>query len=108
MWAHAVEAEDIEKMCRRLKRLAFNTIVKVQRSTPSRALEVILDILPLHLHILKEGLASYVSLKPALRLRWTGVYTNLTYSVSHLRSWDWVAEDGGVYMMMERLMNAVP
>ena len=96
-WGHAVEAEELETPCRRLNRLAINTIVKVPRSTPTRALEIILDIPPLHLHVMKEGLSTYLRLKPALRLLWSGVYPNLTYSVSHLRYWDWVAEDNGVY-----------
>ena len=60
-------------------------------------MELILDIYPLHLHIMKEGLATYVRLKPSINLRWSGVYTNLTFSVSHLRYWDWIAEDLGVY-----------
>ena len=97
VWAHAVEAEDLETACRRLNRLAMNTIIKVPRSTPTRAMEIILDIYPLHLHILKEGLATYLRLKPELTLLWTGIYTNLTHSVSHLRYWDWVAEDAGIY-----------
>ena len=97
VWAHAVENEDLEAACRRLNRQPKNTIVKVPRSTPTRAMEIILDIFPLHLQVLKEGLSAYIRLKPALYLRWTGVYTNLTYSVSHLRYWDWVAEDVGVY-----------
>ena len=102
-WGLAVEAEDLETACRRLNRLAMNTIVKVPRSTPTRALEIILDITPLHLHVMKEGLATYLRLKPALRLLWSGVYTNLTFSVSHLRYWDWVAEDNGVYAYGEEV-----
>ena len=102
-WGLAVEAEDLEKVCRRLNRLAMNTMVKVPRSTPTRALEIILDIHPLHLHVMKEGLSTYIRLKPAIRLLWSGVYTNLTHSVSHLRYWDWVAEDQGVYSYGEEV-----
>ena len=96
-WGHAVEADEFESMCRRLNRLAMNTIVKVPRSTPTRAMEIVLDLYPLHLHILKEGLSTYIRLKPAIRLLWSGVYTNLTHAVSHRRYWDWVAEDAGIY-----------
>ena len=96
-WAHTAEAEDIETLLRRVNRLAMNTIVKVPKSTPTRAMEIILDIYPLHLHLMKEGLAAYTRLKPALNLRWSGIYTNLTHAVSHLRYWDWVAEDAGIY-----------
>ena len=57
-WGHAVEAEDLQKICRKLNRLAMNTIIKVPRSTPTRALEIIFDIHPLLLHIMKEGLSA--------------------------------------------------
>ena len=95
-WGHAAEAEDVENALRRVNRLAMNTIVKVPRSTPTRAMEIILDIYPLHLHILKEGLTTFIRLKPVLNFRWTGIYENLTYSVSHLRYWHWIADDTGV------------
>ena len=95
-WAHAAEAEDVEKIFRRVNRLAINTIVKVPRSTPTRALEIILDIYPLHLHVMKEGLSAYIRLEPSLNLRWTGIFTNLTHAVSHLRYWTWIAQDTGV------------
>ena len=95
-WAHIAEEEEVEETCRRLNRLAMNTIVKVPRSTPTRALEIILDIYPLHLHLLKEGLATYIRLKLAIRLLWSGVYENLTHSVSHRRYWEWIAEDAGI------------
>ena len=95
-WGHAAENDDIENMLRRVNRLAMNTMVKVPRSTPTRTMELVLDIYPLHLHIMKEGLSTYVRLEPSLRLRWTGVYENLTFSVSHLRYWIWVAEDTGI------------
>ena len=92
-WAHAIEVDGIETMLRRLNRFAMNTIVKVPRSTPTQAMEIILDIYPLHLHLKKEGLAAYMRLKDQLELRWDGVYTNLTYSVSHRRFWDITADN---------------
>ena len=62
-WAHAIESEDIITLLRRINRQAMNTIVKVPRSTPTQAMELILDIIPLHIHIKKEGLAAYIRLK---------------------------------------------
>ena len=96
VWGHAAEAEEHETQLRRVNRLAMNTIVKVPRSTPTRAMEIVLDIYPLHLHIMKEGLSAYIRMEPQLRIRWTGVYENLTHSISHLRYWVWIAEDTGV------------
>ena len=94
-WGHTAEIEQVEEALRRVNRLALCTIVKVPRSTPTRAMEIIMDVMPLHLHILKEGLKTFLRLKYELRLLWTGIYPNLTYAVSHLRYWEWIAEDLG-------------
>lgn len=93
---HAAEADDTEEILCRVNHMAINTIVKVPRSTPTKALEIILDIYPLHLHIMNEGLTTYICMKPELNLRWSGVYTNLTHSISHLCYWEWIADDTGV------------
>ena len=58
IWGQAIEHDDVVEKLRRLNRMAINTIVKVPRSTPTQALEIILDILPLHIHIKKEGLST--------------------------------------------------
>ena len=95
-WAHASETDDITKPMRRLDRLAINTIVKVPRSTPTRALLIILDITPLHLHLLKEGMTAYLRIMGPRTMNWVGVFTNLTYSVSHLRFWEYMVQDFGL------------
>ena len=95
-WGHATETEPIENALTKLNRQAINTIVKVPRSTPTKALEIILDIYPLPLHIKKEGLSTYMRLQEQLVLRWDGVYSNLTYSVSHLRFWNYLLQDSGI------------
>ena len=51
---------------RRLNRIATNTITSVRKSNPSRALEIIYDIQPLHLEILKVDLCSYIRLENTL------------------------------------------
>lgn len=92
VWAHQTENENaIDRLCN-LTRTAINTIVKVPRSTPTQGLELILDILPLHLHVRQEGVSAYARLQPNL-LAWEGVFTNLTNSVSHLRYWSYMAQD---------------
>ena len=96
VWAHKIEDATIQDELRKLNRAAMNTFVKVPRSTPTRGMEVIFDILPLHLHIKKEGLAAYIRLHEHTHLQWEGVFTNLTNSVSHLRYWDYVTRDSGL------------
>ena len=96
VWGHAAELDDIEEALRKLQRLALCTIVKVPRSTPTRAMEIILDIMPLHLHILKEGLKTYLRLGREVEISWAGVYTNLTFAISHRRYWFYIGKDTGV------------
>ena len=96
VWGHIAEHDIIESALRRLNRLAMCTMVKVPRSTPTRAMEIILDVMPLHLHILKEGLRTFLRLRYEIEIRWVGVYPNLTFSISHLRYWEYIAEDTGI------------
>ena len=95
-WGHTIEDDAIITPLRRLNRLAMSTITKVPRSTPTQAMEIILDILPLHLHIMKEGLSTYLRLQREMELNWDGVYPNLTFSVSHRRYWNYIAHDTGL------------
>ena len=102
-WGHTTEVDEVVTPLRRLNRLAMNTMVKVPRSTPTRAMEIILDVMPLHLHILKEGLSSYLRIMQHRTMSWCGVYPNLTYSVSHLRFWEYYAQDFGLRLSWAEL-----
>ena len=95
-WGHQIDCPDMENALERLNRAAMNTMVKVPRSTPNKGLEIILDLMPLHLHIQQEGLAAFLRLKRHEHLHWEGVFTNITHSVSHLRFWDYVCRDAGI------------
>ena len=96
VWGHQLDNPTIITALGILNRMAMNTMVKVPRSTPNKGLEIILDLMPLHLHIRKEGLAAYIRLRAHHNLQWEGVFTNLTNSVSHLRYWSYLAQDAGL------------
>ena len=96
VWAHQADHPNIIDALGTLNRAAINTMVKIPRSTPNMGLEIILDILPLHIHIKKEGLAAYLRLFPQTPIQWEGIITNLTNSVSHLRYWDYMSQDAGL------------
>ena len=66
----------------------MNTFANYPKSTPTTALEVILDVLPLHLFCMQSALASKSRLKDLTTLTWDGVNSNKTHAVSHLRHWD--------------------
>ena len=96
IWGHRVEADDIEEELRKLNRAALLSICRVPRSTPTRALEIILDIFPLHIFIIRTGLAAFQRLKRQTPLLWDGVYPNLTHSISHLRFWTYLCQELGI------------
>ena len=55
IWGHAATTTtNIDKL-RRLNRIAANTITSVKKSNPTRALEIIYDLMPLHLAIQKRA-----------------------------------------------------
>ena len=92
IWGHVLHEDGFQDSLRKINRAALCTIVKVPRSTPTRAMEVILDILPLHLHVKKEGFRTYLRLHREMTLSWRGTYSNLTFSVSHRKYWETMAQ----------------
>ena len=85
IWGH--RAPHIEAKLRRVNRMAINTMGSFPRSTPTIALEVMLDIPPLHLHCIQEGLAARLRLDEMLSLDWPGTNDKKTHSISHLQFW---------------------
>ena len=96
IWGSKAEEENVSDALRQINRAAMNTIVRVPRSTPTRAMELILDIYPLHLHIIKEGMASALRLKAQTPLHWEGISHIYPEIVSHLRFWEYMSQDLGV------------
>ena len=86
IWGHRA-GHKIEKF-RRVNRMAFNTFGSFPRSTPTAALEVLLDVMPLHLFCEQEGLATRLRLHDITQCDWDGVNPNKTHNISHLTYWD--------------------
>ena len=55
IWGHTINNKTTQEKLRRLNRLACNTIAAVRKSNPTRALEIIYDLPPFHLLIMKMG-----------------------------------------------------
>ena len=83
IWGH--RAPELAAKLRRINRMAMNTFANFPKSTPTTALEIMLDIAPLHLHCLREGLSAKVRLKDITEIHWSGANSNKTHAVSHLR-----------------------
>ena len=86
IWGH--RAAFVSDKLRRVNRMAINTFACFPRSTPTAALEIILDVVPLHLFCLQQGLAARIRLDPVLRLGWEGTNSKKTHAVSHIKFWN--------------------
>ena len=83
IWGH--RAPELAEKFRRLNRMAMNTFANFPKSTPTAALEIMLDLLPLHLFCTQEAVAARIRLDEVLEFGWQGVSHTKTHSVSHMR-----------------------
>ena len=83
IWGHRAP-ELIEKF-RRINRMAINTFANFPKSTPTAALEVMLDVKPLHLFCVQEALAARVRLDPILEFDWHGTSHTKNHAISHMK-----------------------
>ena len=75
IWGH--RAPELIAKLRRINRMAINTFANFPKSTPTAALEVMLDVMPLHLFCVQEALAARTRLNSVLKFGWHGTsHTN--------------------------------
>ena len=86
IWAHSITSTMAERL-RSLNRLALSTLTMFPRSSPTQAIELLTDTVPLHLWLEKEALCSYIRLFKLLPLDWSGKSKNKTRNTSHRRYW---------------------
>ena len=86
-WAHSIDSPALQSRLRRINRLALNTLTLFPRSLPTRMLELLTDIFPLHLWLEKEAICAYVRLAHQLPLHWSGVNSNIRRNTAHRRFW---------------------
>ena len=90
IWGH--RAPELEAKLRRVNRMAMNTFGSFPASTPTRAMEIMMDIMPLHLHCQKEALAARIRLNDVVGLTWVGYNDKKTHSKSHLYHWQQILD----------------
>ena len=83
IWGHRAP-ELIEKF-RRINRMAMNTFANYPKSTPTAALEIMLDVMPLHLFCKQEAIAARARLDPVLEFGWHGTAHTKNHAVSHMK-----------------------
>ena len=85
IWGH--RAPDMEAKLRRVNRMGMNTFGTFPKSTPTRAMEVALEVMPLHLFCRQEALAARARLDDVVGINWPGKAKTKNHATSHLRSW---------------------
>ena len=83
IWGH--RAPELIAKFRRINRMAINTFANFPKSTPTVALEVMLDIMPLHIFCVQEAMAARVRLDQVLEFGWHGTSHTKNHSVSHMK-----------------------
>ena len=83
IWGH--RAPELLEKFRRINRMAMNTFANFPKSTPTTALEIMLDVMPLHLFCVKEALAARVRLHEVLEFGWHGGSHTKNHACSHMK-----------------------
>lgn len=100
VWAYSIRSKRLILKLRRLNRLSISTYAKVHRSSPSRALEIITDTIPLHIYLQKEAVRAYVRLQNTLTLTCAGLDRRNPSIRSHLLKLQHPVLDHRIYAVM--------
>ena len=94
IWGH--RAPFHSNKFKRINRMAMNTVGSFPRSTPTAAMEIIMDVMPLELFCQQEALVARCRLNEVVDINWDGTSKNKTHSVSHLRTWANLMQQYGI------------
>jgi ribonuclease HI len=90
VWGHRVKQH--LKSFGRLNRMAINTVVSVPRSTPTKAIELILGLKPLELQLEERTILSYIRLGEGKQTDWDGINKKRKNRLGHLKYWERACE----------------
>ena len=68
-------------------------ITPVRRSTPVKTMEILYDLLPLHLFIQKEAIASVSRNRQCMVLDWAGQNAKRKTYIGHLKYWNYKLQE---------------
>ena len=92
-WSHSITTKKHLALLNRLDRLALLGITQTAPSVPTRGLSIAYDVLPLHLHLKRTAIASYVRLPHSYELTWDGKGHTLRHGRAHRLVWHELAEE---------------
>ena len=83
IWGH--RAPELLEKFRRVNRMAINTFANFPKSTPTAALEVMTDVMPLHLFCVQEAILARIRLNDVIEFGWHGTSHTKRHAISHLK-----------------------
>ena len=79
VWAHAAEKGNLKQKLRSIQRLGLMMIAPIRKGTPTRAIEILYNVEPLHLHIRSLALMTHLRVNP--KITW---FPRNTTKVGHI------------------------
>ena len=92
VWAHKLSShKTLRTKIMRFNHFAINAFAPIPKSTPNIGVEIIYNIMPFHLHCIKEALYTFFRIHHLIPLTWSGVRKkSKNSSTSHLKHWETV------------------
>jgi ribonuclease HI len=86
VWHHKISNKQTEIQLQKLNRLACNLCTNIPKSSPTKAIEIILGLPPLHLFILETTANTYMRLYDTLPHNWEGLSNQKGKPITHIKS----------------------
>ncbi len=102
IWGHSLNKKMIQDLYR-LNSLGCRNIAPCWKSTPTKALEIIWNIEPLHLAVRERGLSTYSRTKDIVKTAWSGY--GKENKLGHWKYWEIVHSDLGMPYQVEHSLN---
>ena len=101
IWGHSLSQKMVQDLYR-INSLGCRSIAPCWRSTPTKALEMLWNVEPLHLAVHEKGLSTYTRIKDIVRTAWSGYGKGKN---SHWRIWKTASNKLGLPEQIEHKAN---
>ena len=92
-WGHEIVTKQTKLKLKGLDRLAIRSMASTTKTSPQAAMELIVGLMPLELHIQQIGLNARERLHSKLKPAWISNSKNTTHNTPHLKYWDDLASE---------------
>ena len=92
-WGHTMRLDTRKEALNKLNRLVATMITPVRQSTTVKTMEIIYDLIPLHLFIQKEAIASLARNRHCMFLDWAGQNEKRKTYIGHLKYWSYKLQE---------------